>query len=140
MAVTTTGAIKRALVRQLRADVGIGAAIVGGIHEGLAPRKVKYPFITYSAVTAPYDYDWSGHLEIRSMWDIFAWAENPVEAHNLDSLIANALNEAPLSVDGQTVLYCRRVAEPPTGPDTDADGRRIYQVGGTYMIWTDQAL
>jgi len=138
MAVTTTGAIKRALVRQLRADAGIGAAITGGIHEGIAPRKVKYPFITYSMVTAPYEYGWSSDLEIRSMWDVFAFAENPVEAHNLDSLIANALNEAPLDVDGQTVLYCRRVAEPPTGPDIDADGRRIYQVGGTYMVWTNQ--
>jgi len=137
MATSTTAPIKRALVQKLRASSGLVAAIAGGIHEGVAPRKVKYPFITYQLIAAPYDYDWSAVM-IHAMFDISAFAVNPVDANNIDALIAGALNEAGLSVDGQTTLLCRRVSDLPTGPDVDSRGKRIYQVGGTYSVWTDQ--
>lgn len=134
---STAAPIKRAVVQKLRASSSLVAAIRGGIHEGIAPRKVRYPFVVYQLVAAPYVYDWS-HGEIHATIDVFTFAENPVEANNLDALIAGALNEAALSVDGQTSMLCRRVADLPTGPDVDSEGRRIYQVGGTYSIWTDQ--
>ena len=77
---------------------------------------------------------------IKALMDISTYAVNPVDANNIDALICEALNEAVLSVDGQTSLLCRRVADLPTGPDVDSEGKRIYQVGGTYSIWTDQSL
>lgn len=137
MAASTSAPIKRAIVQRLRSSPAIVAAINGGIHETLAPRKVRYPFVMYDLIAAPYDYPW-GSVMMRAMFDVFVFAENPVEANNLDALIADALNEAELSVDGQTTLLCRRVADTPTGPDVDAEGKRIYQIGGTYSIWTDQ--
>jgi len=114
------------------------SAIAGGIHEGIAPRKARYPFITYQLVAAPYSYNWSSVL-IRAMFDVTVYAENPVEANNLDALIAAALNDAVLNVDGQDSLLCRRTSDLPTGPDTDSEGKRIYQVGGSYSVWTSQA-
>jgi len=139
MATSTSAPIKRAIVQKLRANQSIVAALNGGIHETIAPRKVRYPFVMYDLVAAPYDYLW-GSVMLRTTFDVFVFAENPVEANNLDALIAVALNDAELTVDGQYTLLCRRVADTPTGPDVDAEGKRIYQIGGTYSIWTTQPL
>lgn len=136
MAVPTPSPIKRALVRGLRQDASVMAVVKGGIHQGSAPAKVKYPFITYFFVTAPNEFTW-GATEIHALVDVFAWSANTVEAENLDALIAAALDGAPLDVDGQEVLLSRRIGATPTGPTTDAEGRRIYQIGGSYEIWTD---
>jgi len=139
MATTTVAPVKRAVVQKLRASSPLVAAIVGGIHEAVAPRKVKYPFIVYQIVASSYEYDWTG-MQIHALMDVSTYAVNPVDANNIDALIAGALNDAALTVDGQTSLLCRRVGDLPTGPDVDSEGKRIYQVGGTYSIWTDQTL
>lgn len=139
MVTATSAPIKRALVQKLRSSPALVSAIAGGIHEGVAPRKVKYPFIVYQLIAAPYEYDWTG-MQIHALFDVYTYAVNPVDANNIDALVANALNEAALSVDGQTTLLCRRLSDLPTGPDVDSQGKRIYQVGGTYSVWTDQPL
>lgn len=137
MAVPTPTPIKQGLVRKLRQTPALMAVIRGGIHQSFAPAKVKYPFITYQLVSAPNEFLW-GSTEIHAMFDVFAWAENAVEAENLDSLIADALHDASLEAGEQSVLLCRRISTAPTGPTTDSTGRRIYQIGGTYEIWTTQ--
>jgi hypothetical protein len=139
MAIASVAPVKRAIVQALRASPPLVAAIAGGIHEGIAPRKVRYPFIVYQLVSAPYSYTWDSVL-IPSLFDIYNFAENPVDANNIDALIGAALNEAVLNVDGQDSLLCRRVSDLPTGPDTDSEGKRIYQVGGSYSVWTHQAV
>lgn len=136
MAVPTPSPIKQGLVKRLRQQAWI-TTISGGIHQSFAPAKSRYPFITYNLVTAPNAYTW-GATEIRALVDVFAWSENSVEAENLDALIAEALHEAALDVGEQTLLQCRRTGATPTGPTTDATGRRIYQIGSTYAIWTNQ--
>jgi hypothetical protein len=134
---TTSAPIKRAIVQKLRASPALVAAIAGGIHEGIAPRKVRYPFLTYQLVAAPYSYTWSGVFLMVTI-DVSVFAENPVDANNIDALIAAALNEAVLVMDEQNTMLCRRVADLPTGPDIDSEGKRIYQVGGSYSIWAEQ--
>jgi hypothetical protein len=134
---TTSAPIKRAIVQKLRASPALVAAIAGGIHEGIAPRKIRYPFIVYQLVAAPYSYTWSG-VFMSPMFDVWVYAENPVDANNIDALINDALAEAALNVEEQATMLCRRVADLPTGPDIDSEGKRIYQVGGTYSIWTEQ--
>ena len=137
MAYATSAPIKRAVVQKLRASPSLVSAIAGGIHEGIAPRKIRYPFIVYQLVSSPYHYNWTG-VVIETLIDVSVFAENPVDANNIDALIAGALDEAALSVDGQDTLLCRRVADLPTGPDIDSEGKRIYQVGGSYSVWTNQ--
>lgn len=137
MTIATSAPIKRAVVQALRASPSLTSAIAGGIHEGVAPRKVRYPFIVYQLVAAPYTYT-SDAVLLRTTFDISVFAVNPVDANNIDALIAGVLNEAVLNVDEQDSLLCRRVADLPTGPDIDSQGKRIYQVGGTYSIWTAQ--
>jgi len=136
---TTSTAIKRGVVRHARSDVPLKTAIVGGIHEGFAPEKVRYPFMVYNLVAAPYAGLWGSRL-IVALVDLMVFAENGVDASNVDQLILNAFDGTQLSVDGQTTLICRRVADIPGGPDTDSEGKKIYQIGGSYEIWTDQSL
>lgn len=138
-ALATVAPVKRAIVQTLRASAPLTAAIAGGIHESIAPRKVRYPFLVYNLVAAPYDYQWDGVI-IEAMFDVSVYAENPVDANNIDALITSALTEAVLVMDEQDSMLCRRIGDLPTGPDTDRDGRRIYQVGGTYSVWAHQSL
>jgi len=135
MAVPTPSPIKRGLVRRLRQQAWF-TTVKGGIHQSFAPYKAKYPFITYQLVTAPSEFTWGG-TEVRAMFDVFAWSVDSVEAENLDALIAEALHDAALDVGEQRLLLCRRMGATPTGPTTDSTGRRIYQIGGSYAVWTD---
>ena len=136
---TTSAPIKRGLVAKLRSNATLKAAIVGGLHEGFAPEKVRYPFLTYNLVTAPYGDLWGSRV-IVALMDVFAFAANPVDANNVDQLILDTLDGAVLTVDGQTPLICRRVADLSGSPQVDAEGKKIYQIGGSYEIWTDQPL
>ena len=124
---------------RLRANATLKAATVGGFHEGFAPAKVKYPFLVYQFHSSPYAYLWGSVMTLAG-FDVFAFSENSVDANNIDGLVANQLHDAPLAVNGQTTLICRRVADIPMPPDLDSEGKRIFQVGGSYEIWTDQPL
>ena len=139
MVTTSSAPSKRAIVQTLRALGPLTSALNGGIHEGIAPRKIKYPFIVYQLSSSVYDYTHTGVM-LKMLFDLSIFAENPVDANNIDALVSQALNEAELSVDEQTNLLCRRVADLPTGPDIDSEGKRIYQVGGSYSAWTYQTL
>lgn len=134
---TSSGPIKQALVQAMRGNAPLKAAITG-IHEGFAPAKAAYPFLTYHMAYSPYDYLW-GSAMLRAGFDIFVWAENSVDANNIDALVVTALHDASLSVTGQTSLICRRVSDL-SFADMDDEGKKVYQVGGTYEIWTDQPL
>lgn len=151
MADTTTMPIKRAIVRLTRSHGPLDSRLTGGIHQRVASRRARYPFMVYSEVSAPWFHDLgdgngSIHREIHALFDISFFSLNQVEAENLDSLAA-ALFSSSTSDDAlqaflpeQRVLICRRTADMPTGPDRDATGRPVTQIGGTYEIWTDQAL
>ena len=90
-------------------------------------------------VVSPYADLWGSRM-IVAVVDVFAFARNPVDANNVDQLILNALDGAALSVDGQVTLICHRVADVGLPPAIDSEGRRVYQVGGSYEVWTDQPL
>lgn len=133
---STVAPIKRAIVQALRAHAPLVAALRGGISEGMAPRKVEYPFIVFALVAAPIDRQFDGS-QMHTLFDIGAFAENPVDASNVSALIVEALDDQEISVDGQTLLLCRRVADLPTGAERDSRGRRIFRAGSSYAIWTD---
>lgn len=138
MAKTSAG-IWRALVQALRASSDFRTTVTGGIHEGVAPEKTYYPFATFQPVAAPYEDDWTGRM-IVAVVDVFVYSENQVTARNGDQIVADALDRVQLTVDDMSTLICRRIADIPAAPDVDAEGKLIYQVGGTYEIWTDQPL
>lgn len=140
MASTTTAPIKRALVQKLRAILGGSSTpeLRNRLHQGAAPKKATYPFVTYAFLPSTRTYQWAPGYQINVLVDIFVFAENPVDAENIDSLIADGLNDADLSVDGQTLWLCRRVADVSQPPRIDGSNRRVYQIGGTFRLITDQ--
>ena len=144
---TGTGPIKRAIVRRTRSDVTLAAALVGGLHQKLAPRKIVYPFFVYAEVSAPYIRDWGtgpgGGREIRALYDLTIFATNPVQAENLlqrvDALFNDGESELDPLVDGQRVTQCSVVATVPgNGPERDDTGAYFAQMGLTVEIWTTQ--
>jgi hypothetical protein len=146
MAATGLGPIKQALVRALR-DHSALYALVGsdGINEGVNPRgeegEESYPQIVYNVISSVRDYDATGLL-MQVEIDVWSSSRSQVEAHNLDQLVAEAL-EVPLGdfmegSSGQTSLLCHRVVDL-SFVDIDGAGNKVYQMGGSYRIWTDQA-
>jgi hypothetical protein len=132
--------IKQSVVAKLRSNASLKAALTGGMHEGFAPARVQtYPLLTYNLVAAPYADDWGSRL-IVALLDVFIHAENPVVANNVDQLVLETLDGASLTVTGQTNLICYRSTDQPGGVSESAEGRKFYQVGGSYEVWTDQSL
>jgi hypothetical protein len=144
---TGTLPIKRAIVRRARTSGALNAALVGGIHQRLAPRKIAYPFMVYDEVDAPFTRDWGSSdgpmREIRALFDITIYASNPVEAENLGQLVDALYNDAETAmdalVDGQRVFYCTvESVRPDNGPERDDTGAYYAQHGLTLGIWTVQ--
>jgi len=147
MTVSSGFPVKVAIVQALRGGAGLVAAIAAAhkngaagkwLHEGFAPEKTEYPFVTYQQIYGPYFYLW-GSVMLTAGFDVRVFSANSVEANNLFALIAAELDEAELPVAGQSTLICRRVADL-NGPDVDEEGTKIYMVGATYEVWTDQPL
>lgn len=134
---STVSPISRALIIALRANTSLKDALTG-MHEGIAPSKAGYPFLTYHLQYAPMTPDW-GAVMRRTGYTIQVWSTDQVEARNLDSLVAETLWDAALSIDEQTTLLCRRVTDL-SSVGVDDQGYRVYQVGGVYEIWTDREL
>lgn len=138
MALSSSAPIERAFVAKLRSNATLKAALPGGMHEAFAPEKAPYPLLTYQEVYAPYGYLWDSAM-IFAGFDVTIWAKSSVDAKNIDALVLQTLQDASLSVDGQTTLICRRVADL-RNYDVDDEGRKVYAVGGTYEITTDQPI
>jgi hypothetical protein len=117
--------------------VTTGGTVDMKFYEGFAPSDTDYPFVVYSLVYAPYDFVWGAHT-IRTAFDINVYSGNPVDANNIDALVLAALHDQDIVVSGQSTLLCRRVGDL-SSQDVDAEGKKIYQIGGTYEIWTHQA-
>jgi hypothetical protein len=134
----TVAPIRQALVQALRSNTALKAGLPGDIHEGFAPVTTKRPFLTYNLMAAPLAYLWDSFIT-EAGFSVFVFAENSVDAYNLDALVFATLHDADLPVSGQSTLICRRVSST-TMVDSDEEGKKIYQVGGIYEIWADQPL
>ncbi len=129
---------RQALVQRLRSDPALQAVVPGDVHEGFAPPKTRRPWLTYQVVYSPIDYLWGSAITEIGI-QVCVFAENSVDAHNIDALVLANLHDAELQVSGQSTLICRRMSSMSLAHE-DEEGKKIYQVGGTYEIWIDQPL
>jgi hypothetical protein len=129
--------IKQALVKALRANATLKAAISNEIHEAVAPEGVAYPYLVYQFVYSPYSYYWGGQMT-RAGVDVWVFSQDQVEAHDLNQLVIEAVQDVVLDLGDseQTSLYSRRVADL-SSAFLDGAGNKVYQVGGTFELWTD---
>lgn len=148
----TTGPIERAIVRVMRSNAGsFEPPLRGGIHNRLSPRKLVYPYVVYSKVSAPISYASAGNdgitrATIDALYDITVVALRSVDADNIDRLLGSLFG-GPYAdkvlqafLEGQHVQRCQRVAETPTGPEREGTGQRVVEIGATYNIIVDVAL
>jgi len=137
MAYLTSQNIWRALVVQLRSNAALKAALTGGIHEGIAPEKVPYPHLVWTAVVPGVKEDtWNSRM-IIALADVVIVSRSSVEASNLDQSVLETLDEASLTVIGQSSLICHRLADI-RSDEPDEEGRKLYRIGGSYEIVTSQ--
>lgn len=137
MSYLTSQNIWRALVAQLRSNGTLKAALTGGIHEGLAPEAVDYPYLVWTAVVPGVKEDtWNSRMLI-ALADVTIVSRSSVEASNLDQSVLETLDEASLTVTGQQSLICHRVSDIRL-TDQDEEGRKVYYIGGSYEIFTSQ--
>ena len=135
------GAQKQAFVRALRNISALTAAIGSdGIYEGVVTRAVEYPFVVYSVSFSVRSYTWGPGSMMRTGFDVVVVSDDQVVAHNLDQAIIAGMPEVltfePTS--GQSTLFCRRVSDM-SSAGRDGEGEKVYNVGGTYALWTDQS-
>jgi hypothetical protein len=140
MATTGVAPVKQALVRALRDNQSL-KDLVGsdGINEGTSPRAGDYPYIVYSITNSYREYDSTGMALVTDL-DVWSISDEQVEAHTLDQLVADALEDKVLTFEsesGQSSLFCRRIGDL-SSLDVDGAGHRIFQMGGIYRIWSDQ--
>lgn len=140
MATTGVAPVKQALVRALRDSQSL-KDLVGsdGINEGTSPREGDYPYVVYSITNAYREYDGTGMMLVTDV-DVWSISDEQVEAHTLDQLVADSLEDKSLEFDsetGQSSLFCRRIGDL-SSLDVDGAGHRIFQMGGIYRIWSDQ--
>jgi hypothetical protein len=130
--------VKQALVKALRANAALKAAVSNEFHEAVAPADVDYPYVIYQVHSAPRDRYWGGET-LRVTFDVFVLSDDQVEAHNLDQLVLEALTEPVLDLgtSGQRQLFCRRTMDL-SSVDLDSAGQKVYQMGGLHEVWTDQ--
>ena len=133
----TSQNIWRALVARIRSNATLRAAIVGDIHEGIAAEKVPYPHCVWTPVVPGVNEDTWGERTIVALGDVVIVSRLSVEASNLDQLMNEELDEAPLNVIGQHTLICYRVGDIRL-TESDEEGKKIYRTGGSYEIQTSQ--
>lgn len=141
MSTTGVAPVKQALVRALRDNQSLKDMVgADGINEGISPRATEYPHIVYVVTYSTRDWD-STNMTLITDVDVWSISDDQVEAHTLDQLVNDALEDADLdfsNIDtGQYSLHCRRIGDL-SSLDADDAGHRIYQMGGIYRIWTDQ--
>lgn len=138
----TTGVppVKQALVRALRENLALKAMVGSdGINEGAEPRNGTFPYIIYSVISSRREWDATGMMLITDV-DVWSVSQDQVEAHNLDQLVAEALEDKVLEYEpetGQTSMACRRIGDL-SSVDLDGSGERVYEVCGVYRIFSDQ--
>lgn len=141
MATTGIPPVKQALVRALRDSLAL-KALVGsdGINEGAEPRNGDFPYVIYSVISSRREWDATGMMLVTDI-DVWSVSQDQVEAHTLDQLVAEALEDKKLeyeSESGQTSMACRRIGDL-SSVDLDGSGKRVYEVCGVYRIWSDQS-
>lgn len=129
--------IWRAFVSYIRANATLKSSLTGDVHEGIAAGKTLYPHLVWTPVVPGVPDDTWGSRTLIAVGDAVIVSRSQVEADNLAQLLDEALDEAPLYVMGHQTLICHRVGGI-RDTDRDEEGRKVYRIGGSYEIWTNQ--
>jgi hypothetical protein len=129
--------VRRGIVRALRSNLELSRLLVGDWSEGIAPIGTQLPYGIYSLAAAPTIYDWTGRI-VEVLADVVVFARSKGDAASINQLVLATLQDAKLQVPELTVLSVRH-----TGiismADVDAEGKIVYEEGGSYFIRVAQS-
>lgn len=129
--------IRQAFIRLLRSNLVLEAGLPGDWSEGFAPQDTDYPLGVLSLHYLPSFYDWTGRTAFVGV-DVVIFAKDQGEAASLYQLTFNTLQDARLTLTGQTSLKCRQSSDIALS-DVDTEGKAIYEVGGVFEVWVAQS-
>lgn len=129
--------IRQALIRQLRSNLVLAEGLLGDWSSGQAPQGTKYPRGVISLHYAPSLYDWTGRVVPVGV-DVLIWADDEAQASSLYQLAFTTLQDARLTMAGQTSLSCRATSDISL-PDVNEEGKSVYSVGGVFEIKVAQS-
>jgi len=135
--VTPWPSVRQALIRHLRSNLVLADGLPGDWGEGFDPQDAAYPLGIVSLHYDPVMYDWSGQVALVGV-DVLVFAKDLGVASQLAQLAYTSLNDAKLTVSGQTSLSCR-LQSGLSLPDVDKEGKAIYAVGGIYEVRVAQS-
>ena len=142
---TGVGPIKQAFVRALRDITALKAAVGSdGFYEGIALAGASYPYVVYSLGSMYRSRQFGNEGSLKASIDCWVVSRDQVEAHNLDQLVLDGMEDVTLDFTGTvtsgyepSTLLCHRTSDMSLTNLDDA-GNKVYQVGGNYQIWTDR--
>jgi len=129
--------VRQALLRQLRSNLVLEAGLLGDWSQGFAPQGTKYPLGVLSLHYDPSFYDWTGRTVILGV-DVLIFSKKQDEAASLYSLAFTSLQDAKLTLTGQTSLSCRQTSDISL-QDVDTEGKAVYEVGGIFEVRVAQS-
>lgn len=129
--------VRQAIIRHLRSNLVLAAGLSGDWSEGFAPQGTAYPLGTINLQYAPSAYDWSGRVVFVGV-SVFIFAKDSGEAASLYQLAFTSLQDARLTLTGQTSLQCRQTSDISL-TDVDSEGKAVYQVGGVFEVRVAQS-
>lgn len=130
--------VRQALIRTLRSNLVLKGELSGDWNESVAPQGTAFPRGIISVHFSPNEYDWTGFVTLLGV-DVVVFSKDKAQADSLNQLVFSTLQDAQLSVAGQTSLTCRRTSgihliDPaPEGTET------VFAEGGVYAILTPQS-
>lgn len=115
----------------------LSGLLAGDWSEGVAPIGTPLPHGTVSLVPSPAVYDWTGHV-YDLVVDVVVFARTQGDAASINQLVVATLQDAKLQVPELTVLTVRLLGVI-SMPDVDAEGKIVYEEGGSYLIRVAQS-
>lgn len=132
-------ATRDAIVQHLQADAAGVMSVAGDVYPGTPPEGASHPLVQVTAQRPPRgNYVFQGLSHEDSVYLVKAVDKNssPKRAGEINAFIRARLDNAALSVDGQTTLLVSWVQDVEYSERTE-DGTVYQHEGGLYEIWTE---
>src|SRR5512143_542206 len=97
---------RQAVIRHLRANLVLKDLLLGDWSEAVAPQGTDFPRGIIQLHYSPAEYVWTG-MDTVIGFDAIVFSKFQDEAASLDQLVFTSLQDAALTVTGQTSLTCR---------------------------------
>lgn len=127
-------ALRAALYSRLSTDPTLGDMAIKGVFHRLAPQGTLVPYVVYQIMTSRPAYTLGGRrgYDFKVMVKVITQGSSGELADQIDDRCDVLLSDQPLTLEGGTVEYIRRV-EDIGYPEIDG-GKVFHHAGGLYDI------